>query len=70
MRRGGAAARPEWGAMVKAAEGILGREWRELGVSYAVAAQGIRTFRKRAPNSPEMQAFVADLDHQLSNGHI
>ena len=83
-----AAARPEWEAMVKAAEGIVGREWRELvlrhgdwgrdgllavatrhlgwrlgevvgrepGVSYAGAAQGIRRFWQRAPNSPEMQA--------------
>ncbi len=97
-----AAARPKWEAMVKAAEGIQGREWRELilrhgdwgrdgllavatrhpgwrlgevvgrepGVSYAGAAQGIRRFWKRAPNSPEMRAFVAALLKQLSNGQI
>ena len=41
---------------------------REPGVSYAAAAQGIRRFWKRAPNSPEMQAFVAALLDQLSNG--
>jgi hypothetical protein len=35
------------------------------GVSYAAAAQGIRRFWKRAPNSPEMQAFVAALLDQL-----
>jgi hypothetical protein len=100
-RRGKAAARPEWEAMVKATEGILGKEWsemilrhgdwgrdgllavatrhlgwrlgevveREPGVSYAAAAQGIRRFWKRAPNSPEMQAFVTTLLDQLSNGH-
>jgi len=92
-RCGKAAARPEWEAMVKATEGILGKEWsemilrhgdwgrdgllavatrhlgwrlgevveREPGVSYAAAAQGIRRFWKRAPNSPEMQAFVTTL---------
>jgi hypothetical protein len=102
VRRGKAAARPEWEAMVKAAEEILGREWedmilrhgdwgrdgllavatrhlgwrlgevveREPGVSYAAAAQGIRRFWKRAPNTPEMQAFIAALMDQLSNGQI
>ena len=40
---------------------------REPGVSYAAAAQGIRRFWKRVPNSPEMQAFVAALLDQLSN---
>jgi hypothetical protein len=100
VRRGKAAARPEWEPMVKVAEDILGREWedmilrhgdwgldglltvatrhlgwrlgevveREPGVSYAAAAQGIRRFWKRAPNTPEMQAFVAALLDQLSNG--
>jgi hypothetical protein len=43
---------------------------REPGVSYAAAAQGIRRFWKRAPNNPEMQAFVAALLDQLSNGQI
>jgi len=101
-RRGKAAARPEWEAMVKATEGILGQEWsemilrhgdwgrdgllavatrhlgwrlgevveREPGVSYAAAAQGIRRFWRRAPNSTEMQAFVTTLLDQLSNGQI
>jgi hypothetical protein len=101
-RRGKAAARPEWEAMVKAVEDILGRKWRELilrhgdwgrdgllavatrhlgwrlsevvgkepGVSYAAAAQGIRRFWKRAPNSPEMQALVTALLDHLSNGQI
>lgn len=100
VRRGKAAARPEWEAMVKAAEEILGQEWedmilrhgdwgrdgllavatrhlgwrlgevveREPGVSYAAAAQGIRRFWKRAPNNPEMQAFIAALLDQLTNG--
>ena len=40
---------------------------REPGVTYAAAAQGIRRFWKRVPNSPEMQAFVAALLDQLSN---
>ena len=94
VRRGKAAARPEWEAMVKAAEDMILRhgDWgrdgllavatrhlgwrlgevvgREPGVSYAAAAQGIRRFWKRAPNTPEMQAFVADLLDQLSNGQI
>ena len=102
VRRGKAAARPEWEAMVKAAEDILGREWedmilrhgdwgrdglladatrhlgwrlgevveREPGVSYAAAAQGIRRFWERAPNSPEMPASVAALLDPLSNGQI
>ena len=101
-RRGKAAARPEWEAMVKATEDILGQEWSEMilrhgdwgrdgllavatrhlgwrlgevvrkepGVSYAAAAQGIRRFWKRTPNSPEMQAFVTTLLDQLSNGQI
>ena len=43
---------------------------REPGVSYAAAAQGIRRFWKRATNTPEMQAFVAALLDQLSNGQI
>jgi hypothetical protein len=43
---------------------------REPGVSYAAAAQGIRRFWKRAPNNPEMQAFVAAFLDQLSNGQI
>ena len=42
----------------------------EPGVIYAAAAQGIRRFWKWAPNSPEMQAFVAALLDQLSNGQI
>jgi len=50
-----AAARPE----------VVGRE---SGVSYAAAAQGIRRFWKRAPNSPEMRAFVAALLDQMANG--
>jgi len=102
VRHGKAAGRPEWEAMVKAAEEILGREWQDLilrhrdwgrdellavatrhlgwrlgegvarepGVSSAAAAQGIRRFWKRAPNTPEMQAFVAALLDQLSNGKI
>ena len=101
-RRGKAAARPEWEAMVQATEDILGQEWsdmilrhgdwgrdgllavatrhlgwrlgevvaREPGVSYAAAAQGIRRFWKRAPNTPEMQAFIAALLDRLSNGQI
>ena len=43
---------------------------KEPGVCYAAAAQGIRRFWKRAPNSPEMQAFVTTLLDQLSNGQI
>jgi hypothetical protein len=102
VRRGKAAARPEWEAMVKATEDILGQEWsdmilrhgdwgrdgllavatrhlgwrlgevvgREPGVNYAAAEQGIRRFWKRAPNNPEMQAFVTTLLDQLSNGQI
>ena len=34
---------------------------RESGIRYAAAAQGLRRFWKRVPNSPEMQAFVAAL---------
>ena len=41
---------------------------REPGVSYAAAAQGIRRFWRRAPNSTEMQAFVTAPLDQLSNG--
>ena len=53
----------------------LGRRLSEVvarapGVSYAAAAQGIRRFWKRAPNNAEMQAFVAGLLDQLSNGQI
>jgi hypothetical protein len=43
---------------------------REPGVSYAAAAQGIRRFWRRAPNSTGMQAFVTTLLDQLSNGQI
>jgi hypothetical protein len=43
---------------------------KEPGVSYAAAAQGIRRFWKRAPNKPDMQAFVTALLDQLSNGQI
>jgi hypothetical protein len=43
---------------------------REPGVSYAAPAQCIRRFRKRAPDSPEIQAFIAALLNQLSKGRI
>jgi hypothetical protein len=42
----------------------------EPGISYAAAAQGIRRFWERAPNSPEMPASVAALLDPLSNGQI
>ena len=38
---------------------------REAGIRYAAAAQGLRRFWKRVPNSPEMQAFVATLLDQI-----
>ena len=38
---------------------------RESGIRYAAAAQGLRRFWKRVPNSPEMQAFVATLLDQI-----
>jgi len=101
VRRGEIGTRPEWDKMVKAAEGILGRQWGEMirrhgdwgrdgllavatrhlgwrllcevvwkepGVSYAAAAQGIRRFWKRASDHPEMGGFVKALLDQMSNG--
>jgi hypothetical protein len=68
------APRGDWGpdGLLTVATRHLG--WRlsqvvrnEAGVRYAAAAQGIRRFWKRAPNSPEMQAFVTALLDQLSN---
>ncbi len=61
---------PTWSAVPEWGNGV--RRWSggEAGVRYAAAAQGIRRFWKRAPNSPEMQAFVAALLDQLANGQI